>query len=73
MGTDISKHMIDIANKTNKLENIDYCVMAMEDISSINNKFDIVVSSLAFHYVKDFDKLLSDINNLLNDNIVHLL
>lgn len=67
MGTDISKHMIDIANKTNKLENIDYCVMAMEDISSINNKFDIVVSSLAFHYVKDFDKLLSDINNLLND------
>ena len=67
MGIDISKHMIDIANKTNKLENIDYEVMAMEDISNINNKFDIVVSSLAFHYVKDFDKLLSDINNLLND------
>lgn len=68
LGTDISTHMIDIANRDYKLDNIDYKVMAMEDISSIDRKFDIVVSSLAFHYVKEFDKLLFDINNLLNDN-----
>lgn len=68
LGTDISKHMIDIANKENKKDNIDYKVLAMEDISGINDRFDLVVSSLAFHYIKDYDKLLSDIYNLLNDN-----
>lgn len=40
----------------------------MEDISNINQKFDIVYSSLAFHYIEDFDKLLNDIYNLLNPN-----
>ena len=68
LGTDISKHMIDIANKENKINGIDYKVLAMEDISTINKKFDIVVSSLAFHYVSDFDKLLKDIHDLLNKN-----
>lgn len=68
MGTDISEHMIKIANSDYKLDNIDYNVLAMEDISKIDKKFDIVVSSLAFHYIKDYDKLVSDIYNLLNDN-----
>lgn len=67
LGTDISNHMIEIANKENKADGIDYKVIAMEDISLIDRKFDLVVSSLAFHYVSDFDKLLSDIYNLLND------
>lgn len=66
LGLDISTHMIDIANKYNKLSDIDYKVMAMEDISQINDKFDIVISSLAFHYIKDYNKLLKDIYNLLN-------
>ena len=39
----------------------------MEDISKIEGKFDIVFSSLAFHYVKDYDKLTKDIYNLLDD------
>ncbi len=66
LGLDISTHMIEIANKDNKLSDIDYKVMAMEDISQINDKFDIVISSLAFHYIKDYNKLLKDIYNLLN-------
>ena len=39
----------------------------MEDISTINDKFDLIISSLAIHYVEDFEKLLSDIYELLND------
>lgn len=66
LGLDISTHMIDIANKYNKLSDIDYKVMAMEDIGQINDKFDIVISSLAFHYIQDYNKLLKDIYNLLN-------
>lgn len=67
LGTDISNHMIDIANKENKIDGIDYEVMAMEDISNINKKFDIVISSLAFHYISNYDKLIKDIYNLLED------
>lgn len=68
LGTDISEHMIELANKNNKSDGIEYKVIAMEDISKINQKFDIVVSSLAIHYVKNYSKLISDIYNLLNDN-----
>ena len=68
LGIDISEHMIKIAEKNNAGENIKYKVMAMEDISKIKEKFDIVISSLAFHYVKDYEKLIKDIYNLLNDN-----
>ena len=68
LGIDISEHMIKIAEKNNADENIKYKVMAMEDISKIKEKFDIVISSLAFHYVKDYEKLINDIYNLLNDD-----
>lgn len=64
---DLSKNMINKAKKQNKDKNIDYLVMAMEDISKIKEKFDLVFSSLAFHYVEDFDKLIKDISNLLNN------
>lgn len=63
-GIDISEHMIKIANKENKDSNIDFKVLSMEDLSPIESKFDIVMSSLAFHYIKDFNKLIMDINTL---------
>ena len=68
LGIDISEHMIKIAEKNNTDENIKYKVMAMEDISKIKEKFDIVISSLAFHYVKDYEKLIKDIYKVLKDN-----
>lgn len=67
-GIDISENMINEANKLYADENRKFEVMKMEDISQINEKFDIVYSSLAFHYVEDFDKLLTDIHSLLNEN-----
>lgn len=66
LGIDISEHMIEIANNTNKEQGIDYKVMAMEDIGKINQKFDIVISSLAFHYISDFSHLIQNISKLLN-------
>lgn len=68
LGIDISKHMIKIAKENNNDENIKYKVMAMENINEIEEKFDIVISSLAFHYVKDYEKLINDIYNLINDD-----
>ena len=68
LGTDISEHMIDYALKNNKADNIDYQVLAMEDLELLNKKFDIVISSLAFHYIKDFDNLIKKIYNILNED-----
>ena len=68
VGTDISKNMIDLANKNNKDKKIIYKNIAMENISSLNQKFDVVISSLAFHYIEDYDRLIKDIYELLNEN-----
>ena len=68
LATDISVNMINIANAVNGHKKIEYNVLKMEDIETINQKFDIVYSSLAFHYIEDFNKLLKDIHNLLNQN-----
>ena len=68
LAIDLSSNMIKEAKEKNNAENITYVVLGMEDISKIEGKFDIVFSSLAFHYVKDYDKLVKDIYNLLDEN-----
>ena len=68
VGVDISQNMIDLANKFNKKDNTEYLCMDMQDIDKINLKFDLIISSLAIHYVKDYELLIKKIYNLLNDN-----
>ena len=67
VGIDISEKMLDVAEKENADEKITYKLLAMEDISQLDIKFDLVVSSLAFHYLQDFEKLCQDIYELLNN------
>lgn len=68
LATDISSNMINTAKEENADKNIEYKVLSMENLSQITEKFDIVYSSLAFHYIEDFDKLISDIYSLLTPN-----
>lgn len=68
LALDISQNMIEEAKEKNNDKNITYDVLEMEKISIIKENFDIVFSSLAFHYIEDFYKLTNDINNLLNEN-----
>lgn len=67
LAIDVSNNMINEAHEKNNLEGITYKVLGMENISKINLKFDLIFSSLAFHYIEDFDKLIFDIYNLLNE------
>lgn len=53
-GIDISEKMLEVANKENKGEGIEYMCIGMEKISSLRQKFDLVVSSLAIHYIQDY-------------------
>lgn len=54
VGTDISAKMLEGARARNGGANIFYEQTAMEDIGYPPESFDIVLSSLAFHYVEDF-------------------
>ena len=65
LGTDISQKMLDIALKKNHHPNIEYQCIAMEDIQGLENSFDIVLSSLAFHYVFDYKQLIQNIHGWL--------
>lgn len=68
IGIDASNKMIMKANIENKLENIDYKVLNAVDLNLLTDKFDIVVSCLAIHYIENIDKLFKDIYNILSDN-----
>lgn len=66
VGIDISKKMLEVAKAESSNKNIQYICMDMSDLTAISEKFDLVYSSLAFHYIEDFRKLSNDIHALLN-------
>ncbi|WP_257404360.1 class I SAM-dependent methyltransferase [Campylobacter lari] len=71
---DLSLKMLDKAKiKTSKYKNkISFYRGSCEEIDKItdlqNIKFDIVISSLVFHYIKDYEKLIFNISKLFNKN-----
>lgn len=72
IGLDISEKMLEIAKTENSAPKIEYKNMPMEDISlekllPAGEKFDLVVSSLALHYVEDYAGLVKKIYALLKD------
>lgn len=62
LGTDISRKMLETAKEKNGDEKIEYQCIAMEDLDFPAETFDVVLSSLAFHYVKDFTPLIKNIS-----------
>lgn len=66
VGTDISEKMLQTAREKNAASGIKYICLAMEDIDFEANSFDIVLSSLAFHYIKDFNGICQKVNKLLS-------
>ena len=68
VGIDISEKCIEYAKSRNNSDNIDYFTMDINNINLIKEKFDIVFSDMVFNYIEDYDKLLLNIYELLNDN-----
>lgn len=68
VGIDISEKMLEVARVENCDPKITYLNMPMEDIAALQDTFDIVISSLAFHYVEDFEGVIRNIHNLLKEN-----
>lgn len=57
LGTDISDKMLSVAREKANQENIEYRCCAMEDLSFSDESFNVVISSLAFHYIEDYSAL----------------
>ncbi len=72
VGIDISKKMLDVAISENNDPKITYLNMPMENVGELKEKFDLVISSLALHYVLDFDSVVRNVYDLLNDNGVFI-
>lgn len=54
VGVDISERMLEKARELTDDPAISYVQMPIEDISFANAQFDVVISSLAFHYIESF-------------------
>lgn len=54
LGIDISEKMLAVAREKTKLDHVAYQLLAMEDIAFEPDRFDVAISSLAFHYTPDF-------------------
>ena len=53
-GVDISEKMLAVARKKTGVGNVSYIRAAMEDVDFPDGSFDVVLSSLALHYVASF-------------------
>lgn len=60
--------MINRAKETTHQSNIEYKCIAMEDLDVKDKSFDLVISSLALHYVKDFESICKKAYNILEKN-----
>lgn len=66
IGSDISAKMLEVAKSKTKYSNVEYIQSAMESLVFSPASFDLVISSLAFHYVKDYTEMLSKIYHWLS-------
>ena len=65
LGTDLSEKMLQRAGQLNPAPQITYQRAAMEDLRFAAGSFDVVLSSLAFHYVEAFGPLVERIYSWL--------
>lgn len=65
VAVDISKNMIKIAKEKNYSPVIEYVCEPIEDFKYEKNAFDIVISSLTFHYIKSLDNVIDKVHRTL--------
>lgn len=66
VGVDISANMLERARRENGLEKITYLCMPIEDVAFPAASFDIVLSSLALHYVESFSDICARVHRMLS-------
>jgi SAM-dependent methyltransferase len=64
---DVSQKMIDECTKRFKLSNVSFFCEAIENHNMGNSQYDIIVSSMALHYVYDLDRVFANIFETLRN------
>ena len=65
VGVDLSEKMLARAREMTDDSGIEYLRSAMEEIDFLPESFDIVISSLALHYVERFDRVCLEVSRCL--------
>ncbi|MGL4106676.1 class I SAM-dependent methyltransferase [Clostridium sp. LP20] len=65
VGIDLSENMLEEAKSRNYSPRIEYIRMPIENINYPKNSFDVVISSLAFHYIKSFKDICDKVYKCL--------
>lgn len=65
LGIDVSEKMLKTAAGKNRFGNVKFRRTAIEDIDFAENSFDVVISSLALHYVEDFAAVCRKVAQIL--------
>lgn len=65
IGVDISENMLQKAQEMTDDSAISYMRMPIEDIDFSDNQFDVVLSSLALHYVESFEQICKKVYRCL--------
>ncbi|MGF9700777.1 class I SAM-dependent methyltransferase [Paenibacillus sp. MABNR03] len=65
IGVDLSEKMLDRAREMTDDSQIEFRQMAIEDIEFEPEQFDVVISSLALHYIERLDQVYARINTSL--------
>jgi len=72
LGLDYDKEVIDYAKSKYNKKNLQFLVLDIKDLISLNKKFDVICSFQNIEHIRDTDKLLKDISDLLNENGVFI-
>lgn len=67
VGVDLSRQMLQKAEELTEDSSITYVHQAIEDSEFPNGSFDLVISSLAIHYVKDFYPLIQKVYRFVKE------
>lgn len=65
LGIDLSENMLTVAREKNADPRIEYRQMAIEDFAYPENAYDVVISSLALHYVDSFAEVCGKVARCL--------
>jgi SAM-dependent methyltransferase len=71
-GVEISRRMIETAKSRTNDPQIEYVNVAIEDFPMQANAYDIVVSRLALHYIRDYEPVIHSIHAGLRDRGVFI-
>lgn len=65
LGIDLSEKMLEEAQRKNNSPRIRFQCMAIEDFDFVPDSYDVVISSLTFHYLESFSDICANVHKTL--------